>query len=312
MSSTTRPQPNLLAKSYQEAPRDFFTQMRLSRLSPSISYWPRKARTLQKRSQCRLRHDVALPLCVLKCLGPTRTGTRTCWMRMRRVLYIAASRIKAASLSSSAFRRSSNTSRPSIPAKHGPAQLKNATRSSCPLAIGTVTWGSVTQILNITNVQQGDAMRCSLTIWKCNLISNRSILTCGLFLANTRIVRLCANPSMRSTCIRDLNISSWSFLPNGRLLKNANVKLGIKQHVKAVHEGIGFPCHEEGCAKILSSPSNLASAAQDFAKITSLHGATQTLLKKTSRNFKNYESMSLRVCKSSGPMNLPWGKSLRS
>lgn len=58
--------------------------------------------------------------------------------------------------------------------------------------------------------------------------------------------------------------------------------------------------------------SNLASAAQDIAKITSLRGANQTLLKQTSRNFKNYESMSLRFCKSSGPTNLPLGKSLRS
>lgn len=65
-----------------------------------------------------------------------------------------------------------------------------------------------------------------------------------------------------------------------------------------------------GCARTNIAP-NLASATRDFAKITSLHGATQPLLKQTSRNFKNYESMSLRFCKSSGPMNLPWGKSLR-
>ncbi|OIW35135.1 hypothetical protein CONLIGDRAFT_710369, partial [Coniochaeta ligniaria NRRL 30616] len=33
--------------------------------------------------------------------------------------------------------------------------------------------------------------------------------------------------------------------------KTLTLKLGIKQHVKAVHEGIGFPRHEEVCAKIL-------------------------------------------------------------
>jgi hypothetical protein len=56
---------------------------------------------------------------------------------------------------------------------------------------------------------------------------------------------------------------------------------------------------------------NLASAAQDFAKITSLDGATQNVLKQTSHNFKNYESISLSLCGLSGPTNLPWGMSLR-
>lgn len=165
----------------------------------------------------------------------------------RRALYIAASRIKAASLSSSAFRRSSNTSRPSIPTNDGPAQLKNATRSPRPLAIGTVILGPDTKISDITNVQQGYAMRCSLTIWTHENSSQTEASSHADF--SLPIRGLCKSQHALHLHQRSEHLKLEFPCPMEGCSKTLTSRLGIKQHVKAVHEGIGFPCHDEGRAK---------------------------------------------------------------
>ncbi|KAG6368511.1 hypothetical protein INS49_002721 [Diaporthe citri] len=125
-----------------------------------------------------------------------------------------------------------------------------------------------------------------------NIISRLCPSSATLSFETTALRRGEGGPYMRTRCISCQTEFD---------LSNALEKYDLKS---SSHDQI---CENKRCTKPGFGGSR-------FCKdhLSALHGATQTLVKQTSRNFKNYESMSLRFCKSSGPTNLPWGKSLHS